>query len=79
MEGSTGGQWNKIFIGIFGSTLNGFLRFSPASLTGSCSLWYCLKDLPLPPPPPLHKLDDIALESLSFTYTANGKRTSDSS
>ena len=32
-----------------------------------------------PPPPPLHKLDDIVLESLSFTYTANGKRTSDSS
>ena len=76
MEGSTGGQWNKIFIGIFGSTLNGFLRFSPASLTGSYSLWYCLKDLPLPP---LHKLDDIILESLSFTYTANGKRTSYSS
>ena len=34
---------------------------------------------PPPPPPPLHKLDDIVLESLSFTYTANGKRTSDSS
>ena len=33
MKGDTGGWWKKIFIGIFGSPIHGFLRFSPARLT----------------------------------------------
>ena len=45
MKGKVGGSWNKIFMGIFGSMLDGFLPFSPAYLTRSCSFWYGLKDL----------------------------------
>ena len=40
-------------MGIFRSTLHGFLPFSVASLTESCSFWYGLKD-----PFTLHKLAD---------------------
>ena len=35
----------QIFIGKFGSTIQGFLPFSRASLTQSCLFWYGLKDL----------------------------------
>lgn len=44
MKGMACGQWSKIFLGIFGSTLHSFLPFSPASLTESCSFW-CLDGL----------------------------------
>ena len=41
-----GGQWSKIFMVIFRSTLNGcLLFFSLASLTESRSFWYRVKDL----------------------------------
>ena len=33
MKGKVGGQWNKIFMEIYRSILNGFLPFSPVSLT----------------------------------------------
>ena len=45
MKGKVGGQWNKILMGIFRSTLRGFLLLSPVSLTEFCSFWYGLKDL----------------------------------
>ena len=32
MEGKLGGQWNKIFMGIFRSTSLGFLHFLPPCL-----------------------------------------------
>ena len=48
-----GGQWNKIFMEIFGSMLHGFVPFSPVSLTELYSFWYGLKDLFT-----LHKLAD---------------------
>ena len=37
--------WNKIFMEIFRSMLNGFLPFSPVSLTELCLFWNGLKDL----------------------------------
>lgn len=52
MEESAG-VLEQIFIGKFGSTIQGFLPFSRASLTQSCLFWYGLKDLFS-----LHKLDD---------------------
>ena len=45
MKGKVGGQWNKIFMGIFRSMSHGFLLLSPVSLTELCSFWYGLKDL----------------------------------
>ena len=51
VKGKVGGQWNKIFMAIFGSMLQGFCPFSPVSLTELCSFWYGLKDLFI-----LHKL-----------------------
>ena len=45
MKGKVGGLWNKIFMGIFRSTLHGFFLFSLASLTESYSFWYGLKNL----------------------------------
>ena len=54
VKGKVGGQWNKIFMGIFRSMLHGFLPLSPVSLTDQlCSFWYGLKD-----PFTLHKLAD---------------------
>ena len=45
--------------------LNGFLPFSPVSLTESCSFWYGLKDLFT-----LHKLvDKVVLTSLAVEGT----------
>ena len=43
------GWWNKNFTGIFGSTLLGFLRFSQACLTESCSFGYGLENSSVPP------------------------------
>ena len=37
--------WNKIFMEIFRSMLNGFLPFSPVSLTELCLFWNGLRDL----------------------------------
>ena len=45
MKGKVGGQWNKIFMEIFGSILHGFLPFSPVSFTELCSFWSALKYL----------------------------------
>ena len=45
MKGKVGGQWNKIFMEIFGSMSRGFLLLSLVSLTELCSFWYGLKDL----------------------------------
>ena len=45
MKRKVGGRWNKIFMGVFGSMLHGFLPFSPVSLTELCSFRYDLKDL----------------------------------
>ena len=53
MKGKVGGKWNKIFMKFLWSTLQGFLPFSPVSLTELCSFWYGLKDLFT-----LHKLAD---------------------
>ena len=53
MEGKVGGQWNKIFMEIFGSMLHGFLPFYLVPLGELCSFWYGLKDLFT-----LHKLAD---------------------
>ena len=58
MKGKVGEQWNKIFMEIFRSMLDGFCPFSPVSLTELCSFWNCLKDLFT-----LHKLaDKVALD-----------------
>ena len=38
-------KWNKVFIGIFRSTVHGLLRFSPSRLTGSCSFGYGFKTI----------------------------------
>ena len=42
MKGKVGGQWNKIFMEIFRSMLDGFCPFSPVFLTDRelCSFWY---------------------------------------
>ena len=45
MKGKVGGQWNKIFMEIFGSMSRGFLLLSPVSLTELCSFWYGFKDI----------------------------------
>ena len=44
-KGRGGGEWNNIFMVIFGSTLHSFLPFSPVSLTELCSFWCGLEDL----------------------------------
>ena len=50
MKRTAGRQWNRISIGIFGSTCYGFPGFSSVSLNKSCSLWQISF--------PLHKWDD---------------------
>ena len=39
------GSGTKFWVEIFRSMLDGFLPFSPVSLTELCSFWYGLKDL----------------------------------
>ena len=61
MKGKIGEQWNKIFMEIFRSMLQGFLPLSPVSLTELCSFWYGLKDLFT-----LHKLaDKVVLDDVT--------------
>ena len=61
MKGKVGGLWNKIFVEIFRSMLDGFLPFSPMSLTELCSFWYGLKDLFS-----LHKLADKKTDNVTI-------------
>ena len=53
VKGKEDGQWNKIFMKIYRSILDGFLFFCPVSLIELCSFWNGLKDLFT-----LHKLAD---------------------
>ena len=59
-------------MGIFRSILQGFLPFSPVSLTELCSFWYGLKDLFT-----LHKLAEKLFLTIKTDDVTSGRREVD--